>query len=58
MRIEKDFEQLSSIKTAGIILRPSSPELKDTYFKIKELFQNADIEILLEDNSAHMIDLI
>ena len=58
MRIEKDLEQLSSIKTAGIILRPSSPELKDTYFKIKELFQNADIEILLEDNSAHMIDLI
>ena len=58
MRIEKDFEQLSSIKTAGIILRPSSPELKDTYFKIKELFQNANIEILLEDNSAHMIDLI
>jgi len=58
LRIEKDFEQLSSIKTAGIILRPSSPELKDTYFKIKELFQNADIEILLEDNSAHMIDLI
>lgn len=58
MRIEKDFEQLSSIKTAGIILRPSSPELKDTYFKIKELFQNADIEILLEDNSAHMIELI
>ena len=58
MRIEKDFEQLSSIKTAGIILRPSSPELKDTNFKIKELFQNADIEILLEDNSAHMIDLI
>ena len=58
MRIEKNFELLKSIKTAGIILRPSSPELKDTYFKIKELFQNADIEILLEDNSAHMIDLI
>ena len=58
MRIEKNFELLKSIKTAGIILRPSSPELKDTYFKIKELFQNANIEILLEDNSAHMIDLI
>ena len=57
MRIEKKFELLKSIKTAGIILRPSSPELKSTYLKIKELFQNADIEILLEDNSANMISL-
>lgn len=57
MRIEKNFELLKSIKTAGIILRPSSPELKSTYLKIKELFQNADIEILLEDNSANMISL-
>ena len=57
MKIEKNFELLKSIKTAGIILRPSSPELKSTYLKIKELFQNADIEILLEDNSANMISL-
>ena len=57
MRIEKNFELLKSIKTAGIILRPSSPELKSTYLKIKELFQKADIEILLEDNSANMISL-
>ncbi|MBU0925746.1 NAD(+)/NADH kinase [bacterium] len=57
MKIEKNFEVLKSIKTAGIILRPSSPELKSTYLKIKELFQNADIEILLEDNSANMISL-
>jgi NAD+ kinase len=57
LKIEKNFELLKSIKTAGIILRPSSPELKSTYLKIKELFQNADIEILLEDNSANMISL-
>lgn len=57
MKIEKNFELLKSIKTAGIILRPSSPELKSTYLKIKELFQNADIEILLESNSANMISL-
>jgi NAD+ kinase len=57
MRIEKNFELLPNIKSAGIILRPSSPELKDIYLKIKELFQKADIEILLEDNSANMISL-
>ena len=57
MRIEKNYELLKGVKSAGIILRPSSPELKSTYLKIKELFQNANIEILLEDNSANMIDL-
>lgn len=57
MRIEKNFELLKNVKSAGIILKPSSPELKNTYLKIKELFENADIEILLEDNSANMISL-
>ena len=57
MRIEKNFELLHNIKSAGIILRPSSPELKEIYLKIKELFEKADIEIFLEDNSALMISL-
>ena len=57
MRIEKNFEFLHNIKSAGIILRPSSPELKEIYLKIKELFEKADIEIFLEDNSALMISL-
>ena len=57
MRIEKNFELLHNIKSAGIILRPSSPELKEIYLKIKELFEKADIEIFLEDNSAVMISL-
>jgi NAD+ kinase len=57
MRIEKNFELLHNIKSAGIILRPSSPELKDIYLKIRELFEKADIEIFLEDNSANMISL-
>lgn len=57
MRIEKEIELLKNVKTAGIILKPSSPELKNTYLKIKELFEKADIEILLENNSAEMISL-
>jgi NAD+ kinase len=57
MKIEKNFELLHNIKSAGIILRPSSPELKEIYLKIKELFEKADIEIFLEDNSATMISL-
>ena len=57
MRIENNLELLKEIKTAGIILRPSSPELKETYNKIKTLFEKESIEILLEENSAKMIGL-
>lgn len=57
MRIEKNFELLKNVKCAGIILKPSSPELKETYLEIKNLFENANIEIFLEDNSAKMINL-
>ncbi len=57
MRIETNNELLSSNKSAGIILKPSSPELKETYFKIKALFEESNIDLYLEDNSANMISL-
>ncbi|MGE4382810.1 MAG: NAD(+)/NADH kinase [Arcobacter sp.] len=57
MRIEKNVELLPTIKTAGVILRPSSPELKKTFDEIKKLFEYSNIEILLENNSANMIGL-
>ena len=57
MRIEKNIELLMNIKSAGIILKPSSPELKDIYLEIKALFEEANINIYLEDNSANMISL-
>ena len=57
MRIEANGELLTNIKSAGIILKPSSPELKETYLKIKALFEEANIDIYLEDNSANMISL-
>lgn len=50
-------ELLSSNKSAGIILKPSSPELKDVYLKIRTLFEESNIELYLEDNSANMISL-
>ncbi len=57
MRIEKNSELLTNIESAGIILKPSSPELKETYLKIKALFEESNIDIYLEDNSAKMISL-
>ena len=58
LKIEKSNELLTTIKSAGIILKPSSPELKETYLKIKALFEESNIDIYLEDNSANMIDLV
>jgi NAD+ kinase len=57
LRIETNNELLSSNKSAGIILKPSSPELKDVYLKIRTLFEESNIELYLEDNSANMISL-
>ena len=55
MKLNKTQELLSSFKKAGIILRPSSPELKDVYENIKSIFKKHDIEVFLENNSANMI---
>jgi len=49
-------EVLSSFSKAGIILKPSSPELKSVYEEIKTIFKKNNIEVFLEDNSANMID--
>ena len=55
MRIDTNSELLKKIDTAGIILKPSSPELKESYLKIKQLFNEVGIELILEKNSALMI---
>ncbi|PHO09962.1 NAD(+) kinase [Malaciobacter canalis] len=49
-------EKLKSKSKAGIVLRPSTPEIKDDYMKIKGYFEKQNIEIFLEKNSANMID--
>ncbi|MFA9373431.1 MAG: NAD(+)/NADH kinase [Poseidonibacter sp.] len=55
MRINEKTELLNNPTKAGIILKPSSPELKASYIKIKELFSNIGIDVVLESNSATMI---
>ena len=46
------------IKKFGVILRPSSPELKTTFLQIKEELNNAGIEVILESISGGMIELL
>ena len=56
LRLDKSYKLLKKIENIGIILKPNSPELKDVYLKIKCLFENKNINIFLEEQSAKMID--
>ncbi|MDD5400179.1 MAG: NAD(+)/NADH kinase [Sulfurimonas sp.] len=47
-----------TIKKIGVILRPSTPELKDGYAKLEKIFKNYNIEVLLENRSAQMIGTV
>ncbi|AXX93173.1 NAD(+) kinase [Malaciobacter molluscorum LMG 25693] len=49
-------EKLQSKSKVGIILRPSTPEIKENYFIIKHCFEKHNIEVFLERSSASMID--
>lgn len=57
MIISKEKKLLDSKKTAGFILKPNASTIKSTYFEIKEIFKKYDIEVLLESNSAHALDI-
>ncbi|MCK4874229.1 MAG: NAD(+)/NADH kinase [Sulfurimonas sp.] len=45
------------IKKIGVVLRPSTPELKDSYIKLEKSFESRGIEVFLETRSAFMIDM-
>ncbi|WP_324170480.1 NAD(+)/NADH kinase [Sulfurimonas sp.] len=46
------------IKKIGVILRPSTPELKNTFHKLKEVFNKYDIDVYLDSASGDMIELV
>ncbi|MDO7253344.1 NAD(+)/NADH kinase [Helicobacter cappadocius] len=45
------------ISKIGVLLRPATPTLKDTFFEIQKAFNKNGIQIILEDSSALMIGL-
>ncbi len=47
-----------TIKKVGVVLRPSTPELKDGYEKLETIFKKYAIEVLLESASAAMIGFV
>ena len=52
------IEKPKQIKKIGIILRPLSPEIKEQFLFVKKSFENHNIEVVLDNNSAHMLGLM
>lgn len=50
--------QSGIIKKVGVILRPSTPELKESFFKLRDIFKKYDIEVYIESISGGMIDVM
>lgn len=56
MKITRSGKKLKSIKKAGIILKPDSPDIKKDFLEIKKCFEVHNIKFFLEKKSAAMID--
>ncbi len=50
--------QRKIIKKIGVILRPSTPELKKSYFKLEKIFNKFHIEVTIESISGGMIGVM
>lgn len=50
--------QNKGIKSVGVILRPSTPELKNNFFQLKDIFAGYGIEVYIESISGGMIDVM
>ena len=48
----------SQIKKVGVVLRPSSPELKSNYYKLEKTFNKYDVEVLIDSLSGGMIGIM
>lgn len=53
----KDLK-LENIKRVGIVLRPSTPELKEIFLEAKRIFESRGIEVAIDHTSGGMIDVM
>jgi NAD+ kinase len=49
---------LEETRKVGILLRPSTPELKDMFYQAKAIFESHGIEVLIDHTSGAMIDVL
>jgi len=50
--------QTKKIEKIGVILRPSTPELKNSYFKLEKIFNSYGITVTIESISGGMIGVM
>ena len=50
--------QNKGIKSVGVVLRPSTPELKGVFFQLKDIFSSYGVEVYIESISGGMIDVM
>jgi NAD+ kinase len=58
MKIVNNNEKISKIEKVGIVLRPSTPELKKEYLHIKSLFEQKKVKVYIDSISAGMIGVM
>lgn len=46
------------IQKIGVVLRPSTPELKESYFKLEKIFNSHGIDVLIDSISGAMIGVM
>lgn len=46
------------IQKIGVVLRPSTPEIKESYFKLEKIFHSYNIDVLIDSISAGMIGVM
>ncbi|WP_415395765.1 NAD(+)/NADH kinase [Sulfurimonas sp. CS5] len=50
--------QANNIKKIGVLLRPSTPELKNSYYILEKVFKKYGIDVYLDSISGAMIDIM
>ena len=50
--------QTNRIKKVGVVLRPSTPEIKESYFKLEKIFNKHNIEVNIDSLSGGMIGIM
>ncbi len=51
-------QKVENLKKIGVVLRPSTPELKEYFFRIRKAFESHKIEIVIDSISGGMIGVI
>ncbi len=48
---------VNNIKRVGVILRPSTPEIKNNFYKLEKIFKKHGIDVYIDSISGDMIDV-